>query len=209
MPAEAIIENENSTTVPPANLVQMWDSLSHLRKLKFAQLRVVKTPAELEAVRVLRVRRLKPEYPKMSFDHDPLDYQSLILFSLDEFNKPFSTARLVVGGRHPMPQDKFIQPLQQRGWTFCEWSRFAIDDGDLQLLKSYYRAMYTLTKHMGFDAIVMSMKPRNIRMHERLVNATVVERDMGLNYGGEHDLACVVWRLSDTDHRFFKWAGEV
>jgi len=206
MQTQAVRTKVTDFTVPPANLKLLWQAI-FVRNEHLTDFRIVGNQAELMAVRELRIRKLRPEYPEMSFNRDQLDYQSLIFYTVDANNKPVSTARLVVNGAVALPQDRFLTPYYQAGWKFFEWSRFAIDEGNRPLLKSYYRAVYLLAKHMGFDAIVMSMKPKDIKLHQRLLNIHVVEADMQLSYGGKHALACVVWELGLTDSRFYKWVG--
>lgn len=200
---------EPNDQVAPAHLVQLWDSLYQTRQRHFPHLRIVRNHAQLERVRDLRVKMLQPEYPDMVFRPDRLDYQSLIMYTIDDLGIPNSTARLVVEGPVDMPQETFIVDWKEQGHQFCEWSRFAIDEGNQPLLKSYYRAMYLLVLSMNVDSIVMSMKPNHIALHQRLCNIRILEPDMNLTYGGVHRLACVVWELSDTKARFFKWVGGV
>jgi len=170
-------------------------------------LQIVSDRDTLSRVRELRKRKLRPVYPKMNFDTDPLDDQALVLYSINSDGEINSTARLSVDGKVPLPEESFLSEYRKQNKRLCEWGRFAIDRGDRALLKTYYRTIYLLASRMECDAIVMAMKPKDIDMHERLIGVRVIESDMNITYGGEHSLACVLWELNNTKSRFFNWAG--
>ena len=170
-------------------------------------LQIVSDKYTLSRVRQLRKQKLRPVYPEMNFDNEPLDDQALVLYSVNTDGQVNSTARLSVDGKIPLPEESFLSEYREQNKRLCEWGRFAIDHGDRNLLKTYYRTVYLLASRMQCDAVVMAMKPKDIGLHKRLIGVRVVEPDMKITYGGEHSLACVLWDIKNTKSRFFNWAG--
>jgi hypothetical protein len=156
----------------------------------------------------LRKRKYRNIYPEMDLDNDILDEFGITLYTRDTHGQINSTARLGVGGPVELPEDRFLQHYREQGFRLIEWGRFIIDDGDYALLRRYYQAVYTLSKRLGFDAVVMAMKPKDISLHQRLIGVRVLEKDMGISYGGPFSLACVVWELANTKPKFFSWMNK-
>jgi len=166
---------------------------------------VVTDSKTMDKIRLLRKKHYKSVYPTMDLDNDTLDEQGLILFSRDQTGEINSTARLTVDGEQTLPEEDFLHQYRQSGFRIMEWGRFIIVDGNLDLLKSYYEAVYVLGSRLGMDAVVMAMKPKDLSFHKRLLGIDIIEQDMGITYGGPHSLACVVWQLKKTKPFFFNW----
>lgn len=161
----------------------------------------------LNEIRKLRKKEYRDIYPTMDLDNDVLDESALTLYTRNNRGEINSTARLAVDGPHGFPEDDFLEDYREQGKRMVEWGRFIIVGHDRKLLRSYYRTVFNLALNLNVDAIVMAMKPKDIKLHKRLVGLKTICPDMGINYGGPHSLACVVWEIEKTKKRFFKWIG--
>ncbi len=162
----------------------------------------------LGEIKMLRKRRYRNIYPSMDLDGDALDQHAITLFTRNEAGRINSTARLGVGGPVGLPEDKFLDEYRATGKKLIEWGRFIIEEGDIVLLKRYYEAVFTISTQLGFDSVVMAMKPKDISLHRRLIGVKVIKDDMKITYGGPFSLACVVWELDETKPTFFKWINK-
>lgn len=178
-----------------------------------ASIKVVSSHLELHEVRELRAAKYRQIYPSIDVHQDLYDEQAIILYGQDNFGRTNSTARLVKDGPLGLPEDQFFPPeideYRRNGKSLLELGRFIIDEGDVQLLKDYYRAFYNTAKSLHADMIIMAMKPKDVRLHQRLIGAELLEADMGVSYGGAVSLSCVSWDIANTKDRFFQWIGGV
>ncbi len=164
----------------------------------------INTREEVKHFRKLHYRDI---YPDMNLDNDVLDDIALTLYTRNEIGLINSTARLSVDGPPGLPQDLYLEKYREQGASLMELGRFIIDRGNMKLLKSYYSTFYSVAQSLQIDAIVMSMQPRHIRFHQKLIGIRVVAEDTE-NYGGPYSLACVVWEVKQTSSNFFQWLGE-
>lgn len=168
-------------------------------------IRLVTEKQTLEEIRAFRKVHYASVYPNMDLDNDSLDESAFVLFTRDENGDIASCARLAVGGSSGLTEEKFLGTYREAGLCFMEWGRFIIATPNRSLLKRYYRAVHRLAKTSGADAIVISMKCKDIPLHQRLIGVEVLASDTGEAYGGANQLACVVWHLDETKQRFFDW----
>lgn len=159
----------------------------------------------LDDIKVLRKQEYRHVYPTMDLDNDVLDEQSITLYTRNAAGDIDSTARLCTEGEHPLPQHEYLGEYHQQGQRLIEWGRFVIVSHERSRLKAYYRTVYTLATRLGFDAVIMLMKPRNISLHQSLMGLRIIKQDTGINYGGQVSLACVAWELKSTKPEFFQW----
>lgn len=162
----------------------------------------------LEEIRELRKKQYATVYPAMDLDCDELDEQALILYTRSNTGLIDSTARLSVEGKYPLPEHEYLGEYRDREFRLMEWGRFIIVSHDRRRLKAYYRTVFNLATNLGFDAVIMAMKPRNISLHQSLMGLRILEADTGVTYGGNCSLACVSWELKSTKPEFFKWIKE-
>ena len=160
-----------------------------------------------EEVRQFRKTHYRYIYPDMDLDNDPLDDNALTLYTRNTEDHVDSTARLGLDRPLGFPQERYLKEYRKKGTRLIELGRFIIDEGNLILLKSYYRGFYSLALNLQCDAIVMSMQPRHIRFHQRLTGLQIIAKDTE-SYGGPHSLACVIWEINATLPKFFEWIGE-
>lgn len=203
---ETTIQSEFHTF--SANHIDAQPSLnkrSELDRYDLTDVMVAIDEATMAEIRRLRKRQYRDIYPDMDLDNDLLDDHSITLYTRGLQGQINSTARLGFDGPVGLPEDEFLQAYRSRGFRLVEWGRFIIENGDKALLKRYYETVFTLSRRMGFDAVVMAMKPKDISLHQRLIGVDVVQDDMNINYGGPYSLACVVWDLASTKNSFFNW----
>lgn len=160
-----------------------------------------------EEIRRLRKKYYRDIYPDMDLDNDQLDLSAITLYTRNLKGEVNSTARLTVDGPVGFPQEQCLKQYRNEGKHLMELGRFVIADSGLNLLKTYYQAFYSIARNLQIDSIVMSMKPKDIAFHQRLLNVNVISRDTGITYGGPISLACVVWDLARTSDKFFDWLG--
>ena len=174
-------------------------------------LRTVNTPVELLEVRQLREDAYRAIYPSINVYRDSYDHSAIIFYSRDQDGKMQSTARLVVDGLHGLPEDPYfpqqVTEYRRQGKRLMEFGRFVIQQGNVRLLKSYYRTFYETAKQQQTDIILIALKPKDINFHQRVTGATLLSPDIGVSYGGRTPLACVAWNIERTCPRFFRWAG--
>ncbi len=159
----------------------------------------------LDDIRMLRKQEYRKVYPAMDLDNDVLDNQAITLYTRNAAGEIDSTARLCSEGAHPLPEHEYLSEYHEKGQRLIEWGRFIIVNHERSRLKAYYRTVYTLATRLGFDVVIMLMKPRNISLHQSLMGLRIIERDTGITYGGEATLAVVAWELQSTKKEFFKW----
>lgn len=175
--------------------------------------RIANSVDELADIATLRRSYYQKLFPQIhDFESDIFDQQSVVLFSRDSAGKIDCTARLACDGPLGLPEDKWFPPtiskLRESGCHLMELGRFIIDRDDPSCLKNYYRAFYSIAQFLRMDYIVMAMQPRHVAFHRKLIGAQVVNESLGLTYGGDVELVCVLWRLSETNARLFKWIGD-
>ena len=175
-------------------------------------LKLVRTEEELYGVNELCRATYKTLYPDISeFHNNPFDKQAHILFTKDPSGKYTSMARLVIDSSLGLPEDPYfpidIQKYREQGIKLMEFGRFIILDGNPELLKEFYKAVYLIAKAEGVGAIIMAMRAHHVGFHHHKIGAFLLSPDMNLTYGGKHSLACVSWELSATKDRFFDWVG--
>ena len=159
-----------------------------------------------EEVKRFRKKHYRKIYPEMDLDNDVLDDSALTLYTRDKNGDISSTARLSVDGPCGLPQDYYLTEYRKKGARLMELGRFIIDDGNLELLKDYYRAFFSIAHNLQRDAIVMSMQPNHISFHQKLIGVRVIAENTE-TYGGPYSLACVVWEIKATSRKFFTWIG--
>ena len=159
-----------------------------------------------EEVKRFRKKHYKEIYPDMDLDNDVLDDSALTLYTRDKIGRVSSTARLSVDGSYGLPQDRYLTEYRERGVRLMELGRFIINEGNLGLLKDYYRAFFSIAQNLQSDVIVMSMQPHHISFHQKLMGVHVIAENTE-TYGGPYSLACVVWELNATSRKFFTWIG--
>lgn len=162
-----------------------------------------KTMAEIKHFRMIHYRDI---FPDMDLENDVLDGSSLTLYTRDKNGHINSTARLSVDGPYGFPQDRYLTEYRETGVRLMELGRFIINEGNLELLKDYYRAFFSIAQNLQSDAIVMSMQPNHISFHQKLIGVDVIAEDTE-SYGGPYSLACVVWEIKATSQKFFTWIG--
>ncbi len=160
----------------------------------------------MEEIKRFRKMHYKDIFPDMDLDNDLLDDSALTLYTRDKNGDINSTARLSVDGPYGFPQDRYLAEYREMGARLMELGRFIINEGDLGLLKDYYRAFFSIAQSLRCDAIVMSMQPNHIGFHQKLIGVHVIAEDTE-TYGGPHSLACVVWEIKETSPKFFTWIG--
>jgi len=160
----------------------------------------------MEEIKRFRKSRYKDIYPDMDLDNDVLDDSALTLYTKDENGQVNSTARLSVDGPYGLPQDQYLTEYRDKGARLMELGRFIINEGNLGLLKEYYRAFFSIARNLQRDVIVMSMQPHHIGFHKKLIGVRVIAEDTE-TYGGPYSLACVVWEIKATSRKFFTWIG--
>ena len=178
---------------------------NRLRELPGSDIRVAIDFQTFEEIKALRKVRYRNIYPDMDLDNDELDQHGLVLYTRDNSGAIVSTARLAHDGPNGLPEEQHLQAHRARGIRLVEWGRFIIATKEPALLQRYYQTVYTLSVNLGFDAIVMAMKPKDVSLHQRLMGVEVVSEDTGVTYGGPHSLACVIWNLTSTKPQFFDW----
>ncbi len=202
---------ENSTTSKPSlsrKLNRRAAGLSadnRLRDLPGSDIRVAIDVQTLDEIKALRKKHYREIYPDMELDNDELDQHGLVLYTRDSTGAIVSTARLAHDGPDGLPEEQHLRAHRARGIRLVEWGRFIIASKEPALLQRYYQSVYTLSVNMGFDAIVMAMKPKDVSLHQRLMGLEVVAEDTGVTYGGPYSLACVIWDLTSTKPQFFEW----
>ena len=160
-----------------------------------------------QAIKCFRKTHYRDIYPDMDLDNDVLDESALTLYTRNEKGNVNSTARLTVdGGSVDLPQEQFLGEYRKAGLNLMELGRFIIQDGNLELLKSYYRAFHRVASNLQCDAIVMSMKHKDVRLHQRLIGLRVIAENTE-TYGGPYSLDVVIWDIKATDPKFFEWIG--
>ncbi len=162
-----------------------------------------KTMAEIKRFRKMHYKDI---YPDMDLDNDELDDSALTLYARDKKGNINSTARLSVDGPYGLPQDRYLAEYRETNARLMELGRFIINEGNLELLKDYYRAFFSIAQNLQSDAIVMSMQPNHISFHQKLIGVHVIAEDTE-TYGGPYSLACVVWEIKTTSWKFFTWIG--
>ncbi len=160
----------------------------------------------MEEIKRFRKMHYKDIYPDMDLENDVLDDSALTLYTRDKNGHINSTVRLCVDGPYGFPQDRYLTEYRETGVRLMELGRFIINEGNLELLKDYYRAFFSIAKNLQSDAIVMSMQPSHISFHQKLIGVDVIAEDTE-TYGGPYSLACVVWELKATSQKFFTWIG--
>jgi len=160
----------------------------------------------MEEIKRFRKMHYKDIYPDMDLENDVLDDSALTLYTRDQHGHINSTARLSVDGPYGFPQDRYLTEYRETGAHLMELGRFIINEGNLGLLKDYYRAFFSIAQSLEIHAIVMSMQPHHVSFHQKLIGAHVIAEDTE-TYGGPYSLACVVWEIKATSQKFFTWIG--
>lgn len=167
-----------------------------------------KTREEVKQLRIKIYHGKKGVYPKMDLDNDALDDCSLILFTRDIDGNINSTARLAINGeKHGFPQDEFLSEYRKHNRVILELGRFIILDNNAKLLETYFRAFYGVAKNLQCNLIVMSLKQKNLSLLKRILGIKVLAKNIE-NYGSKHKLDAVIWTISKTRKRFFKWSNK-
>ena len=95
-----------------------------------------------------------------------------------------------------IPTEEYYPPevnmLRKRGYKLMEFGRMVRIGHSLQLMKTYYRAIYQVAKAEQIDVIVMTLKQKDIAFHRHLMGAYTLLFDMGIPLGGEHKMSCVI-----------------
>ncbi len=160
----------------------------------------------MEEIKHFRKIHYEDIFPDMDLDNDLLDDSALTLYTRDQHGHINSTARLSVDGPYGFPQDRYLMEYREAGAHLMELGRFIINEGNLGLLKDYYRAFFSIAQSLQCDAIVMSMQPNHISFHQKLMGIHVIAEDTE-TYGGPFSLACVIWEIKATSRKFLTWIG--
>lgn len=177
-----------------------------------APIEVVQTIKEEQAVYDLWVDAYKKLYPDYEVcRNDPQNTQAHILYARDEKGKVASSARLTIDSPLGMPSDEYYPPevamYRDSGKKLMEYGRFVSNGGNLELLKTYYNAVYQVAVMEGIDVIIMTMKQKDVAFHSNLIGAYLLLSDMGIPLGGQYKMSCVAWEIKHTKSRFFRWTG--
>ena len=175
-------------------------------------LRIVQTTGEEQELYELWVDTYKTVYPDFIFRcRDPQNAQAHILYSRNEAGKVVSSVRLTIDSPLGMPSDGYYPPeldmYRERGKKLMEFGRLVSNNGNLQLLKTYYKTVYQIAKAENIDVIIMSLKQKDVAFHHNLIGAYSVMNDMKIPHGGKDKISCVVWEIEYTKSRFFRWVG--
>jgi hypothetical protein len=90
-----------------------------------------------------------------------------------------------------------------------EIGRFIIYNGNLQLLKSYYRAFYDIASACRIDYLMLILRRKDLDFHRKLFGVDVLIEKVEENFGSHLDFMCVGWNLAKTRPSFFKWTASV
>ncbi len=165
------------------------------------------TKKELDKIVAFRKQHYKSIYPTMNLDTEPLDFFSLNFYSQDSNNDSVTgVARLALETPFGFPQDPYLAEYR-KGKRLMEFGRFIVQPSNSALLKNFYAVIYECARELGYNAIIMAMKPKDIPFHKRLMDLQVISQDTGVSYGGAISLSCVSWELDRTTQKFFAWAG--
>lgn len=189
----------------------------HLKRKIAKQLpkpiKIIQTSKELHEVYTLWQKTYRSIYPdfKLSRD-DPYNHQAYILYTRNEKGIMNSSARLAIDSPSlGLPEDNYF-PLQvnnyrKHEYKLIEFGRFIIQDGNVALLKTYYKSIFHIAKEEKVDIILMAMKQKDVAFHRNLIGANLLSQDIHLPHGGKDKMSCVSWEIKKTKARFFRWVG--
>lgn len=148
-------------------------------------------------------------YPSINIFQDSYDNTAIVFFKKNADGNICSTARMVLDSSQGLPSDIYfphkVRQWRQQGKKLVELGRFIIQNQDKNHLKLYYKTFYISAKMISVDYILMAMKTKDIRFHQRIINAEVLNPDIGVSFGGKHRLSCMAWNITKTPPRFFRW----
>lgn len=165
------------------------------------------TSEEREKIVSFRKKHYKRIYPNMNLDTEPLDFHSLLFYSTSDDRSLTGTARLAFDTPLGFPQEPFLSNYRT-GKRLMEFGRYIVQPSDTHLLKLFYSVLYESATKLGYDAIIMAMKPKDISFHQRMMGLHIIHNNTGETYGGDVSLACVSWELNQTKTKFFNWVGD-
>ena len=167
--------------------------------------------ANIKEVSKLWEESYQKVYPSYSIDiNDPFNQQSHIICTKNSSNQIVSTARIIIDSPLGFPDDDIYPPeinlLREEGKKLVEVGRCINTDKDL-IPKPYFKGIYLLSKALKADAIIMTMKDRNVSLYQKLIGVKCLSPEMKTHNGGKYKMACMYWGLDKTKDRFFKWVG--
>lgn len=170
-----------------------------------------KSTANIKEVSKLWKESYRKVYPNYNIDiNDPFNQQSYIICTRDKSNQVVSTARIIIDSPLGFPDDDIYPPeinlLREKGKKLVEVGRCVNTDKGL-IPKPYFKGIYLLSRAVQADAIIMTMKDRNVSLYQKLIGVQCLSPEMKTHNGGEFKMACMYWELDKTKDCFFKWVG--
>lgn len=150
-------------------------------------------------------------YPDVqTFENDPYDKDSCVIYSKANTGTVTSTARIAFNGLSGIPEKALVPDLVDQLITtrqeFAELGRFVIDDTARGILKQYFRTFYEVGDILGVDIYIMFVRQKWVSFYQRLMKAEVI-KELDETFGSDSLYSVMTWRLTDTTPRFFSWCG--
>lgn len=173
---------------------------------------VLQTTKELNEIYELWKKTYRSIYPNFKLSRqDSYNEKSYILYTRNTDNIINSSARLAIDGSLGLPEDSYfpteVDMYRQRGYKLMEFGRFIIRNGNLELLKAYYKSVYQVAESEAIDVVLMAMKQKDVAFHRNLLGAYLLSHDIKIPHGGKDKMSCVSWEIKNTKERFFHWVG--
>ena len=150
-------------------------------------------------------------YPSYQINpDDPYNQHAHILCTKNVNNEIVSTARIIMDSPLGFPDDdiypKEIKAYRQKGLKLAELGRCINTDRN-QKINPYFKAIYQLAKAERIDAIVITLKDKDVPLYQRLIGADCLSTEMETDNGGKFKMTCMYWDLAKTKERFFTRVG--
>lgn len=174
-------------------------------------LRIARSEEEVSKACQFRKHEYGKIYPAVNVvTNDPFNEQAYVLYSCDTAGIIKSTASFIVDSHLGLPEDKLFPPqvdsYRRSKKRLMEIGRFVIRDQQ-NLVRSYYKAAYEVAVRRGIDIILMVIRQKDIRFHQKLIGTEVLSEDIGENFGSSHSFSCLSWDIATTKPAFFKWTA--
>ncbi len=177
-------------------------------------LKCVQSDEELAKVLEFRKKVYSHTYPGVEIaKNDPYYDQAYVVYSETDEGKVESTGTVIFDSQKGLPEDKYfaemVKEYRQSGKKLVEIGRFVIAGHKIDLLQYYYKAIYDVAIKNHIDIVLMVIRQKDIRFHQRMMGVDLLIHDIEEDFGSSYAFSCIAWDIVKTPQRFHNWVAFV